>query len=329
MLKKTTLSFLFLACSGFATAGTMGTAPVCTPGDVTVPCASKKWDLGVQALYLRPAYTTLGYAPVSALDSTAALQHVEPDWNWGYRLEGSYHFDTGNDITLNWSHYDVDSRLGVYSGQYLQLGVPGVFPTRVIASNYQVFLDNKYNQVNLVLGQQVDMGLLKKARFYGGLQYADIRVDSTSYFTLTNPVFLAITGGGVKDFINTDFTGAGPVLGIDYSYDLTSALSITANTAGSLLCGTSRYNFSTAYVNGLVAASLYNSKKIIVPSLEAKLGAKYAYEMAHGVVNLEGGYQIVNYFNALQAKPVTSSTLVTSNFGLYGPYLGVKWLGNA
>jgi hypothetical protein len=289
---------------------------------VTVPCESKKWELGVEALYLRPAYTALGYAPVPALTSNV-IQHVEPDWNWGYRLEGSYQFDTGSDIAVNWSHYDADSRLGLYSGQYFQLGA-GTLP-----ANYQLFLDNRYDQVNVLMGQRVDMGLLKKARFYGGVQYANIRVDGTSYFTITNPVFLRITGGGVKDLINTDFNGTGPVLGIDYAYDLTSDLSITANTAGSLLYGTSRYNFATAYVNGLVAASLYNSKKLVVPSLEAKLGAKYAYEMAYGVLNLEGGYQIVNYFNALQAKPVSTGTLVSSNFGLYGPYFGVKWLGNA
>ena len=320
MFKKI-LSLPALLYGGLAVAGSMGT--VCVPGSVSVPCELNQWDFGIQALYLKPAYdSSLGYA-----SSDTVFQRVQPSWGWGYRLEGSYHFDTGSDIDLNWSHYDVSDTLGTYSGRYVQL-IPGR-SSSLLAANYGLSVDNRYDQVNLVLGQQVNMGLRKHARFHAGLQYAKIRVDETSVYSITNPSFLLITGGGVTDLTNTDFNGVGPVLGIDYSYDLTPAFSITANTAGSLLYGTSRFNFATVYTNGLVVAPVYGSRKMVIPSLEAKLGANYAYALSHGELNLQGGYQVVNYFNALQGRPTLSSGLLASNFGLYGPYLGVKWLGNA
>lgn len=323
MLKKT-LSILSLVYGGFAVAGTMG--PVCTPGNVTVPCEANQWEFGVQALYLETAYNhSIGTSPVA----TAALVNhsVESDWNWGFLLNGAYHFGTGSDVALNWTHIKDNSHPGTFSGQYLQLvsataGIQNTLP-------YALSLENQYDQVNLVMGQHVDMSARKHARFYGGVQYARMSLDGASNFNLTTPAFLTVTGGGVNNFISSDFSGAGPTLGIDYAYDLIPGLSITANTASSMLYGTTRFKASTVYNNSLVAASTYARRLTLVPGLEAKLGASYAYNLSNSQLNLIGGYQVTNYFHALQARPVTNGGINTSNYALHGPYFGVKWLGNA
>lgn len=345
MFKKL-LSLCGLVCTSLATAGTMG--PICSPGPVVVPCDTRFWDFDVQGLYLKPAYSaSLAFAPT--IDATPGFglannrlvfapadptdlsnQQIAPDWGWGYRLKGAYHFGTGLDLEMNWSHYDVDDNLGRYRGEYWQL-----FPVTMLAlpleaevANYDLYMNNTYDQVNLVMGQAVAMGLRKNARFYGGLQYASIRVNKTSVYEITtNPIFILLTGGGVRDINSTDFKGVGPVVGIDYSYALLSGLSVTANTSGSLLYGTSRFDLATAYSNALIVNSSYASKRTVVAGLEAKLGASYAYALMDGFFNLEGGYQVTNYFSALEAMPAFNGSLIKSNFGLFGPYFGVRWFG--
>lgn len=324
MLKKTTLAVLGLVYSGFLAAGMYSAPPVptCAPGDVSVPCDAKKWALGIQALYLKPAYSdSLTFQP-SVIDG---LKEIDPRWGWGYRLEGAYFFNTGNDITMNYLHYNVRSHLGSFDGQYLQLLQQGAV---VLPSVFTETLSNRFDQINLVMGQHVDFGMQKSARFYAGMQYAKIRLDGNQYFNRISPVFIPSTKG-VSAVVNTDFNGFGPSVGVDYSYTLVHGVNLIANTMGSLLLGTSRFDASTSYGSGLVVTSTYGAQRKIVPSVELKLGANYSREMMQGVLSIEGGYQAVNYFDALRAQSVVSNALSTSDFGLYGPYFGVKWLGNA
>lgn len=318
MLKKATLAVLGLAATGLVSAGTMG--PVCTPGNVTVPCEAQLWDIGIQALYLKPV---LDADRAYAQDVLPQYTEVKNDWDWGYRLEGSYHFNTGNDVTLNWSHFSTDVHQGQLHGLVLPLAVVGA-----VNIPYTINNENRYDQVNLVLGQHADFGLVKKMRFYGGLQYANIQLNANNFYPFTYAP-LAISSVSLYD--NTDFKGVGPVLGLDYAYFVTPELSLTANGQGSILYGTSRYN--TGYVIAPANASLlslYASKKAIVPSLEAKLGLNYAYVMPQGVLNIAGGYQVVNYFSALQGQTlqVFASNISNSDYGLYGPYFGVNYVGN-
>jgi hypothetical protein len=306
-LKKTALAVLALG-SSVAFAGTMG--PVCTPGNVTVPCERTAWDFGIQALYLTTAYDAdWGYIGDEVpTTGSIALRNSDADWGWGFRLEGSYHFSTGNDLNVNWSHFDHDTHL---------ITAVGTTP-----SDRLIKFDPRWNAVNVEFGQHVDFGEYKDIRFHAGVQYADIKNDIRRYSDAT-----ATTIAGQW---TTTMEGFGPRAGADMTYNFGNGFAVYGNSAIALLAGDSKFTYSTASQTN----RFHGSKHAVVPELEAKLGAKYTMNVGSGDLSLDVGYMFVNYFNANHvAQGIdTNGTIFHANqetdFALHGPYAGIKWVGN-
>lgn len=303
MLKKTAFAILTLA-GGLANAGTMG--PVCEPGDVTVPCAATAWDVGITALYLRPAFD----ADMTYFDSylnaqsNTAYRNESFDWGWGFKLEGSYHFDTGNDVNVNWYHFD-DTTSKAYG-----LGTA--------TDPYSSTLRDKirWDAVNFEFGQHVDFGERKNIRFHGGAQYASIKSDANENNYLNS--------GHLNRSMK--FNGFGPRAGMDMSYAWMHGFSMYANVAGSILVGTSKFAADSFADLHTFASS--GSKNAVVPEVEAKIGGNYAMEFGQGTVTIDGGWMWVNYFNALHYPTDVTGAMAETDFSMSGPYLGVKWVGN-
>ncbi|WP_133128138.1 Lpg1974 family pore-forming outer membrane protein [Legionella nagasakiensis] len=326
-LKKTAVAVLAFGSSAVF-AGTMG--PVCTPGSVTVPCENTAWDIGVQALYLQPIYT----GPLAWTGSVSNAvgnqsRHVDrdPEWSWGFKLEGSYHFNTGNDLNLNWYHLASKTRTRTFNAGF---DIPDVVD---VTDTYTNSFRPRWDAVNLELGQHVDFGQVKNIRFHGGVQFVRIKTELTHNASGTVDV-PGVTDGSVPASANASdevkFNGFGPRVGADLSYDVGNGLAIYANGATALLTGTSKFNRSgTATLGGVgtLPWSSSGSRTAIVPELEAKLGAKYTYAMAQGDLSLDVGYMWVNYFHAQQYTHFGLSD-EDSDFGLQGPYIGLKWVGS-
>lgn len=311
-LKKTAVAVFALGSSTLF-AGTMG--PVCTPGNVTLPCERQAWDFGVQALYLQASDTAAwDYNGLREVDSGSPANaftdfryiDIDQKWNWGFQLEGSYHFSTGNDLTVNWYHIqnnndDFGAPGSIGNTQFTSL-FPFSFP---ISTGPQVFsYKPKWDAVNVEFGQHVDFSEHKKIRFHAGLQFA--RLDNsfagtTSIVRIRAPQHLTYLGTG-----NSKFNGVGPRIGADMAYHFGNGFSIFGKGASALLVGTSKYNekqviigtFNTPTPPTMQTLTVSGSKRAIVPEFEGKLGAEYAMNMASGELMLSAGYMVVGYIHS-------------------------------
>lgn len=282
-LKKTAVAVLALG-SSVAFAGTMG--PVCAPGNLTIPCEKTAWDVGAKALYLQPTY------------SGGALEdNFDTRWGWGFMIEGSYHFNTGNDFNLNWYHTDNTTH-----------------HTDIKGNGSKSSDTPKWDQVDFEFGQQIDLSDLKSIRLHAGVEYSRV----FRKLELTEPLFPTALS-------DTSFNGFGPRFGLDLNYGLGNGFGIYGNAAGSLLIGTMKQtNSGFNQENDFMNRNGSHSKTSMVPELEGKLGVRYNYALAQGDLGLDIGYMWVNYFDG-SALP---GTFVNSNFAQNGLLFGLKWVGN-
>jgi len=190
MFKKTAIAALVLGFTGAASAAMYAPAPApsCAAGNVTVPCERSAWDLGVDALYMR--------SEDNALLNTAGFR---ANYGLGFRLEGSYHFGTGNDVSLNWAH--------------------GKKTTDETINTVALSLTNTLDVVNFELGQVVNFGESVSMRFNGGVQYITVKDTGSS-----DAVAFDIKG-----------TGFGPRLGMMTQYDFGNGFGVYGDLDAALL----------------------------------------------------------------------------------------------
>jgi hypothetical protein len=297
-LKKTAVAVLALGSSAVF-AGTMG--PVCTPGNVTVPCERNAWEIGGYALYLQP----VANGPFAFFGTDSGVFAGDTDnWQWGFALEAGYHYGTGNDINVNWTR--LENNADFY------------FPTVTSLNHFE----GDWDEVNVELGQTVDFSPTNRMRFHGGAQYSRLSAEAGPFFVRTSaagvvPATFAVTNG-----FSSEFNGFGPRAGLDMNYGFGNGFGVYAKGATALLVGTSKFSDFTG------ATAVYNSRTEVVPQLEAKLGANYTYAMAQGDLVLDAGYMWVDYLNVHNNSALNAGNVATGDVAFHGPYFGLKYVGN-
>ena len=294
-LKKTVVAVLALGSSAVF-AGTMG--PVCTPGNVTVPCERTAWEIGGYALYLQP----VANGPFAYFGANDGVFNSNNDnWDWGFALEAGYHYGTGNDINVNWSRLEHD----------VNFYFPGV-------ADFNHF-EGDWDEVNVELGQTVDFSATNRMRFHGGVQYSRLEANA-------GPLFVAPTVGGTPvttSGFSTEYNGFGPRAGLDMNYGFGNGFGIYGKGATALLVGTAKFADYTT-----VSTGLFGSRTQVVPQFEAKLGANYTYAMAQGDLVLDAGYMWVDYLNVYQNTAFNGNAVANGDVAFTGPYFGLKYVGN-
>jgi hypothetical protein len=328
-------------------------APAFADSAVVVPSQQGGFKIGIDALYLRATNSDLDYASsfTSPTANTVNSRNaaVDPSFDWGFYAQVGYLFPcTGNDITLSYTYLrnnDTDSVVAANAvGGFLPtVAVPPLSPLGLGLTGIFNAADGKaefdLNAVDLDFGQRFTTGGYDM-RMFAGLRYASINHTLTANAIGDidlGPPIVVTTDRGAQRF-TSDYRGIGPRIGVDGRYCLQSGFGLDANFSTALLVGNvdAKYD-ATSVVAGVTPNARYQansgSRTRVVPVLEAKLGADYTHivdRCSKSSLVFEAGYQVTNYFNAVDhARVVNGFTILsqntTSDVAFDGPYLGVKY----
>lgn len=340
-------------------------APAFADSSVLVPSQHGGFKVGIDALYLRPTNSDLGYATVITTPANSTIGYnnnrsVEPSFDWGVYAQIGYLFPaTGNDLTLGYTYLssnETDSVVAptpsINNGTATSNGQIFVSPLSVLSTIGNEAGDTGFggaqgkarvtlNVVDLEAGQRFTTGSYDM-RMFAGLRYANInsKEDAAGVpFQLSGVTSgnVNTTTAGAQEF-STQFNGVGPRIGVDARYCLNSGFGLDADLSTSLLAGraNSNYyaNFSTNTGN-VISTANFASKNgndtRLVPVLEAKLGVDYTYITdcrCKSSLVFEAGYQTTNYFNTADKVSIDAGFAGgrnTTDVAFDGPYLGVKF----
>ena len=295
--------------------GTPAFAADCRSSTVLVPSQHGGFKVGIDALYLRPNGSDLGYATAVYFQTsfTSGLennQSVDPSYDWGVYAQVGYLFPcTGNDLTVGYTYLntnDTDSIVitpGTGSGIII---TPLTFFAILPFGAAQGKSEYTLNVVDLEAGQRFTTGAYD-LRMFAGLRYANM---DTTLKTLAQPFPTGVgefntTISGIQDF-HSQFRGVGPRIGVNARYCLSSGFGLDADLSTSLLVGRVDSHCKAVVNNTFVIPGTFpfesknGSNARVVPVLEAKLGGDYTYIMdcrCKSALVLEAGYQVTNYFN--------------------------------
>lgn len=337
-LKKTALAVIALGSTA-AFAGTMG--PVCSAVNVTVPCENTAWDFGGRALYLQPGDSAFSGTRTTTQGVASVTTGANPSWGWGFQLEGSYHYSTGNDFNLNWYHFRSGGSTKVLGQNVNGFQANTVFPgTGVtgLAAGTAASVSPAWDQVNMEFGQHVDFGENKFARLHGGMNFSRVAMSGYQFLQtiVGNTPVTNNVGAYRTDSFSTVFNGFGPRVGMDLNYEWGNGVGVYATGALSVLAGSSKASVTRA--NWHTPANGFNNgwnRSSVIPELDAKLGAMYTYAMAQGDLSFDIGWVWAHYTNALISASTDLTAAQTNqfnsypkDFGIQGLYFGMKWIGN-
>jgi hypothetical protein len=279
-IKKSVIA-LFALNSAISFAGTAGS--VCSPANVTIPCAASAWSFEAQALYMQPVFNGNGGSylgrftlpDILNLPPAQTLVDNRADRGWGFKLAASYNLDQGNDLTLNWYHLNDHKNTRLFGPNFAFFGTLSESEDNADQEAYTT--KPKWNAVNIEVGQHVDYGFNSNIRFHAGLQYANMQDHVNVLATAEDQL--------VYNFNQSSkFDGFGPRIGADMARNLGKGLAVYINGATTLLTGTSKINQYLTSVDDASFIPSRGSKVAIIPELEAKFGFKYSHPLAQGQV---------------------------------------------
>lgn len=301
--------------------------------NATIPCARTAWDIGIEGDYIRPVNSDLSFqedisTPAFQPGLPSQTRYIKPEFHWGGRIIGSYHWGYGNDVTIHYSRFR--DRQGETAYSTLDGGFVDQGPTPITTTHGAV--EWKYDSFAIEFGQVVKLGNETGIRLHAGGEYAKI------FHRLTT----SNGGGSFPTILFTDdapnskqseFKGFGGRFGMDAWHKIKDNFYVVAHGTAGILIGHMNLHIRTG--DPFVAANNadnHDEFQSFVPTYEARGGIAYKHRTSNGKFKFELGYQAHGYAGSVVHAQdgiydFDNDRNHISEFGMHGPYLQVKYVG--
>lgn len=303
-----------------------------------------RFEVSGSLSFLQPGAGNLEYGtlttPLPLPTPNWANQSLKPNFTPSFTLGARYMASVSDDIQLNWTHLHANTTDSFAASPTQMVGPPYLIgPESALYKLGSGAVSHSFDAVNLDAGHTFCAECFFQFRAFGGVEVARIGQNLSGLFQ--SPEGLASSANTVT----SRFTGAGPRVGVKGQYAL-GDFQLIGEVAGAALIGTaqSRIDFTTVSpALGINNQSLTSPNTTrVVPSLDARLASAYTFApTAYGLFNVELGYKVAVYFDAVNQYALTnvptSLTLppvgiylatqqhLQSNFTDHGPYVTARW----
>ena len=317
--------------------------PVQAPVFVTLGNPSYSFETSFTALVMQPFAQNLDYTaeaipfhyvdPNPALSPSWRIHEIRPDFHFGFDLgiAGMFH-SAQSSLMVNWeryhsptdSHSNTVSSTAFMTGPFFEIG-----PDASLYKKSKGTTDFHFDEVNLDYGTFVHFGDRLHMNLFAGVSFARILQHRfTTFSDLSESIVRTIR-------VPSKFLGAGPQMGLDFTYKLAKGLQLVGNSKTSLFVGhfknSTKYSTASSSLVGLgeenpnFQSTSVKNRGGVVPGLEAKLGLAYEFLFSsHYMVKLEAGYQAQIYINSIRSidmgSQVAGGTLESISTAALGVY---------
>lgn len=315
-------------------------APSCAgvPLDIFVANPTPGLTLSAGLLLLQPGADNLGYATITTFlpleNPQWAVEALNPDAQPGFTVGARYNLRSpGRDIQTSWDHLRTsDSEFVAVSDPATQWVSPfnqtgpstseganevGIFHLK--STQGEVAFD--YDMANIDAGQTVNVGAKTQLRVFAGLSIVRLRERLISTFyndpnIVPVPPVVAIPDPDLQyiSLNNTStYTGAGPRLGLNATYNLFRGFTFVGQLSGAILQGRmqpAQYSF-TAVFDDVVNSEQIKSRSAtqVVYASDAKLGLGYSRPLGRALLEIESGFKTAVYMDAFSTYETSTNVL--------------------
>ena len=267
-----------------------------TPGHLT-PSAPEEGGpfASAEFLILRPHRTAFDFVvpgDATGLVPSGAIRSLNYDLQPGVRAELGHRFGgTGWEAFFNYTYFHSSAfdSLRAPAGQVLfpTLTKPGLTNTVLFAG---ADANLEYNAYDLVLGKRFAVDEHFAVRMTGGLRFVSLHQAFHAYYDGLDARAAAVSA-------RSNFQGFGPILGGEAVWVGWKGFHLYARANGGLLSGQADNPLTETNNAGrtVYANTAYDIRKV-VPMASAGVGAGWQYR----TVTVRVGYEITNYFNAIE-----------------------------